>query len=59
MHRDWRSEGRKCSDALKLRVLWSSRDPHQHEMLRSYDQVLTAIAQTLEEHQAEAEKARI
>ena len=44
-------------EALKLRVLWSSRDPHQHEMLRSYDQVLTAIAQALEEHRAEKSPA--
>lgn len=33
---------------VKLRVLWSSRDPHQQQMLRSYDQVLIALAEVIE-----------
>ena len=34
-------------DKLKLRVFWSTRDSHQHQMLGSYDQVLTAILDAL------------
>ena len=41
------------SDTTKLRVLWSSRDPHQTQMLKSYDQVLSAIGQLLEAHRTE------
>ena len=33
--------------ALKLRVLWWARAPRQHQMLASYDSVLSAIRQTL------------
>jgi small conductance mechanosensitive channel len=32
---------------LKLRILWWTKAPRQHEMLASYDAVLTAIWQTL------------
>jgi len=28
----------------KLKILWWTRDPRQHEMLASYDRVLSAIA---------------
>jgi small-conductance mechanosensitive channel len=35
---------------VRLRVLWWSNDPHQHQMLGSYDQVLTAVAQALERY---------
>jgi hypothetical protein len=35
------------SDAAKLRVLWWTDAPRQHQMLGSYDQVLTAIAQAV------------
>src|SRR6202011_2200557 len=31
------------ADAVKVRVLWWTRAPRQHEMLASYDRVLTAI----------------
>ncbi|MCU1300826.1 MAG: small-conductance mechanosensitive channel [Candidatus Sulfotelmatobacter sp.] len=34
--------------ALKLRVLWWTKSPRQHEMLASYDKVLSAIAQALQ-----------
>ena len=36
------------ADAVKMRVLWSTRDSRQHQMLASYDQVLTAIAEALD-----------
>jgi small conductance mechanosensitive channel len=35
------------SDAAKLRVLWWTSASRQHQMLTSYDQVLTAIAEAL------------
>jgi small conductance mechanosensitive channel len=41
---------------VKLRVLWWSHDPRQHQMLGSYDQVLTAIARALELEKSEREK---
>ena len=34
-------------NAVKVRVLWWTRAPRQHEMLASYDRVLTTIRQTL------------
>src|SRR6202162_1170899 len=34
-------------NAVKVRVLWWTKAPRQHEILASYDQVLTAIRQTL------------
>src|ERR1700680_4161572 len=34
-------------NAVKVRVLWWTKAPRQHEMLASYDRVLTAIRQTL------------
>jgi len=34
-------------NAVKVRILWWTKAPRQHEMLASYDQVLTAIRQTL------------
>ncbi len=36
------------ADSVKMRVLWSTHDPRQHQMLASYDQVLTAIAEALD-----------
>jgi small conductance mechanosensitive channel len=36
------------SNTLKMRVLWWTRAPRQHEMLASYDRVLTAIRLTLD-----------
>jgi small conductance mechanosensitive channel len=35
------------ANALKVRVLWWTKAPRQHEMLASYDRVLSAIGQTL------------
>jgi small conductance mechanosensitive channel len=35
-------------DTVKVRVLWWTHDVHQHQMLTSYDQVLTAIGAALE-----------
>jgi small-conductance mechanosensitive channel len=35
------------ADAIKIRVLWWTKSPRQHEMLGSYDKVLTAIAEGL------------
>ena len=34
-------------DTVKMRVLWWTNDSRQHQMLASYDQVLTAIAEAL------------
>lgn len=36
-------------DSVKMRLLWSTRDARQHQMLASYDQVLTAVVQAVEE----------
>ncbi len=46
------------SNALKLRVLWWTKAPRQHQMLTSYDGVLTAIRQTLERYMAEQNRKR-
>jgi small-conductance mechanosensitive channel len=35
-------------NAVKVRVLWWTKAPRQHEMLASYDRVLTAIRETLD-----------
>jgi len=43
---------------VRLRILWWSNDPHQHQMLGSYDQVLTAIAQALEHHRKKDQQDR-
>lgn len=32
-------------DTFKVRILWSTHDARQHEMLASYDQVLTRVAE--------------
>jgi small-conductance mechanosensitive channel len=40
------------SMAVKLRVLWWSNDPRQHQMLGSYDRVLTAMAAALDRSRA-------
>lgn len=32
--------------AVKLRILWWTKAPHQHEMLTSYDSVLSALGKT-------------
>jgi len=44
--------------SLKLRVLWWTNDPRQHQMLGSYDHVLTAILQAIERHKTRAEQDR-
>jgi small-conductance mechanosensitive channel len=40
------------SNILKLRILWWTKSPRQHEMLTSYDSVLTAIRQALSRYEA-------
>jgi len=35
-------------DAAKIRVLWSTQDSRQHQMLTSYNQFLTVQSETLE-----------
>lgn len=46
------------SNALKLRVLWWTKAPRQHQMLTSYDGVLTTIRQTLDRYMAEQNHKR-
>ena len=46
------------SNTLKLRILWWTKAPRQHQMLTSYDGVLTAIRQTLERYMAEQNRQR-
>lgn len=41
--------GKTASSGVKIRVLWSTQSSRQHEMLASYDAVLTAIRRTLKE----------
>jgi small-conductance mechanosensitive channel len=41
------------ANALKLRVLWWTKSPRQHQMLTSYDSVLTAIRETISRYTAE------
>jgi small conductance mechanosensitive channel len=40
--------GDPATDVVKTRVLWWTRAPRQHQMLASYDRVLTAIRATLD-----------
>jgi len=40
------------SGSLKVRVLWWTKAPRQHQMLASYDAVLTAIRQALSQSEA-------
>ena len=44
------------SDAAKLRILWSTHEPRQDQMLASYDQVLTKILHVLDELQSGEEQ---
>ncbi len=46
------------TDVVKMRVLWWSRAPRQHQMLASYDRVLTAIRQTLDRSRVGPEVAQ-
>jgi small conductance mechanosensitive channel len=45
-------------NAVKVRVLWWTKAPRQHEMLASYDRVLTVIGQTLNRSAVGPEIAR-
>ena len=45
------------SNTVKVRVLWWARAPRQHQMLTSYDRVLTAIRQTLSRSTVGQERA--
>lgn len=42
---------------VKLRVLWWTKAPHHHEMLSSYDKVLTALKKALHPAQAAQNRA--
>jgi len=46
------------SNTLKLRILWWTKAPRQHQMLTSYDGVLTAIRQVLERSMGEQNRKR-
>ena len=43
---------------LKLRVLWWTKAPRQHEMLTSYDKVLIAIREAVSRYTAELDQKR-
>jgi small-conductance mechanosensitive channel len=44
-------------DLVKMRVLWSTHEARQHQMLGSYDQVLTAISKALDRLQSQSQRA--
>jgi small-conductance mechanosensitive channel len=44
-------------DLVKMRVLWSTHEARQHQMLGSYDQVLTAISKALDRLQSHSQRA--
>ena len=46
------------AESLKFRILWSTQSSEEHQMLRSYDQVLTAIHDVLEAHKGEKKLER-
>jgi small-conductance mechanosensitive channel len=46
-------------ETFKLRVLWSTRDTHQHDMLTSYDSVLTAVSGVLQMVEEQTEHAPV
>ncbi len=46
------------SATVKLRVLWWSSDPRQHQMLSSYDKVLTTLAAALDHSPGNQEQGR-
>jgi small conductance mechanosensitive channel len=50
--------GDSDANAVKIRVLWSTKTSRQHEMLASYDKVLAAIRQALNRF-TEEEKSRV
>ena len=45
------------SNTMKARLLWWTKAPRQHEMLASYDKVLSAVRQTLSQNQVEDKRA--
>jgi small conductance mechanosensitive channel len=45
------------ASAVKVRILWWTKAPRHHQMLSSYDEVLSAIAQTLSRTQADNSRA--
>ncbi|HET6181293.1 MAG TPA: hypothetical protein VFE61_30525 [Candidatus Sulfotelmatobacter sp.] len=45
-------------DAIKLRILWSTHDARQHQMLASYDQVLTSIVAAIDQVEQDSKKRR-
>ena len=45
------------ANAVKVRVLWWTKAPRHHQMLSSYDEVLSAIGQTLSRPQADNRRA--
>jgi len=44
------------SDGVKLRILWSTHEPGQHQMLASYDQVLTELLHVLDKFRSGEEQ---
>jgi small conductance mechanosensitive channel len=42
------------TETAKIRVLWATHDPSQHQMLASYDRVLSAIAHALHSRNAQS-----
>jgi small conductance mechanosensitive channel len=40
-------------DTAKVRMLWSTHDSHQHQMLRSYDQVITTVLDAIDDSRQE------
>src|ERR1700752_4919520 len=44
------------ANAVKLRALWWTKTPRQHEMLKSYDSVLTAIRQAVSNYTNEQKR---
>jgi small conductance mechanosensitive channel len=45
-------------DSVKARILWSTKDAHQHQMLGSYDQVSMAVVDALDKRQDAAKEQR-
>jgi hypothetical protein len=45
------------SNTAKVRVLWWTKAPRQHEMLTSYDKVLSAIGRMLSQSSSEHPRA--
>ena len=43
-------------DKIKIRILWSTHDSHRHQMMGSYDQVLTAADNALTSMRSDEEK---